>query len=154
MCALLFTICGCAFAGTTIEKANDASSATSIGSNRYESKFSLLDPSRFSMQQSYSVIYSSFGGTGHTIGLYMNSMKYQLSNSLDLNVTLGWLHQPGLLFSNNRGTTDYGQILPNVQLKYEPSEKFRLLIGIETLPGVYSNGRGYFYSPYGEYWPY
>lgn len=151
-CAVLLAICGSAFAGTSMDKANDVSSATSIGSSRYESKFSLLDPSRFSMQQSYSIMYSSVGGTGQTIGLYLNSMRYELSKSLDLNVTLGWLHQPGLMFSNDRGTRDYGEILPNFQLKYEPSEKFRLMIGVETMPGVYSNGRGYYYSPYGA-WP-
>lgn len=153
-CALLISICSCALAETHIDKPVDASSATSIGSNSYESKFSLLDPSRFSMQHSYSVVYSSVGGTGQTIGLYMNSMRYQISNSLDVNVALGWYHRPGMMFSGgDRGTTDYGTILPNIRLLYQPSEKFRLMIGFETLPGVYSNGRGYQYSPFGA-WPY
>ncbi|MBU1320158.1 MAG: hypothetical protein KKG33_08410 [candidate division Zixibacteria bacterium] len=154
VCALLISMYSCALAETAIDKTVDASSATSIGSNRYESKFSLLDPSRFSMQHSYSVVYSSVGGTGQTIGLYMNSMRYQVSNSLDVNVALGWYHQPGTMFSNsNRGTTDYGTILPNVQILYQPSEKFRLMIGFESLPGVFSNGRDHYYSPFGA-WSY
>jgi len=126
----------------------NGNSASSIGSNHVDSKFSLFDPSRFSMQNSYSLIYSSYNGTGQTIGLYMNSMKYSVTSSLDLNVTLGWVHQPGQLFNKqDRGVTDYGSILPNVQLDYRPSDKFRLMISYQSIPGVYNDSR------YG-YWPY
>jgi len=124
-------------------------SASSIGTSRVDSKFSLLDLNRISMQHSYSVIYSSFNGHGQTVGLYMNSLKYDISSSIDLNVTLGWVHQPGQMFNKqDRGVTDYGTILPNVQLKYQPSDKFRLMISYESIPGVYGNSR------YNSYWPY
>jgi hypothetical protein len=129
--------------GQSVDVKSDAASpAEAIGANRYESKFSLLDPSRFSMTHSYTLSYFSVGGHGQTLGLYVNSMRYQLSKSLDLGVALGWLHQPSQVFSrNDRGVTNYGTILPNVQLLYHPSEKFRFLISFESLPGGYAGGR-------------
>ena len=132
----------------------EAYSTDYIGTSRVDSKFSLLDPSRFSMQHSYSVMYSSYGGSGHTIGLYTNQMRYNLSESIDVNVTLGWLHQPTkLLVKGERGVTDYGQILPNVQVKYQPSDKFKLLISYETMPGAFPESRnGYYYWPSSRFW--
>lgn len=123
-------------------------STMGIGANRFDSRFSLLDPSRFSMNHSYSVSYMSYGGHGETIGLYMNSMKYSLSKSLSVDVTLAWLHQPSqVLWGDSRGTNDYGSILPSVRLLYQPSEKFKLLISYETVPGVYG-GQGRYNRPY------
>jgi hypothetical protein len=120
-----------------------------IGSTRVDSKFSLLDPSRFSMQQSYSITYMSYDGQGQTIGLYLNSMKYQLSSSMKLDVTLGWLHQPVRVFGeSDRGINDYGRVVPNVQFLYQPSERFRFQISYESLPGVYSGNSGTRRWPY------
>ena len=125
------------------------SSSTAIGTSCFDNKFSLLEPSRFSMQHSYSIAYSSVNGYGQTIGLYMNSMKYSFANSLNLNVTIGWVHRPSSVFSrNNRGVTDYGRILPNVQLLYQPSDKFRFEINYESIPGVYSNSKYNAYTPF------
>lgn len=119
-----------------------------IGTSRVDSKFSLFDPSRFNMQHSYSIMYSSWGGHGQTIGLYTNEMSYSLSRSIDVNVTLGWLHQPTEIMGNSeRGVTDYGQILPNVQFKYQPSDKFKLMISYETLPGAFPETRERYYWP-------
>ena len=135
-------------AESIMQQAEPGTSAESIGENRYESKFSLLDPNRFSMSHSYSLSYFSGGGDGQMIGLYINSMKYQLSNSIDVSVKLGWLHQPSNMFSQNRGVTDYGTVLPNFQLQYHPSEKFKFMISFESIPGVYSDTRRDMIWPY------
>jgi hypothetical protein len=136
-------------AETMLNRDANENSAMGIGAGSFDSRFSLLDPNRFSMNHSYSVSYFSYGGHGETIGLYMNSMRYSLSNSLSVDVTLGWVHQPSqVLWGDSRGTKDYGSILPNVRLLYQPSEKFHLLISYETVPGVYG-GQGRYYRPYG-----
>lgn len=140
LCVLAFCLSWEATADTLVEKQQSNGPGDAIGNTRLDSKFSLLDPNRFSMSQSYTVSYLSYNGHGQTIGLYLNSIRYELSGALDLNVTLGWLHQPSaFLFRNDRVATGYGQILPNFQLRYEPSEKYRFLISYESIPGVYSS---------------
>jgi len=149
LCILVVCLLQLAWADTLVEKPKSTSPRNAIGTTRVDSKFSLFDPNRFSMQQSYSISYMSFNGHGQTIGLYLNSMKYQLSSSVDLNVTLGWLHQPSRVFTrNDRGVSDYGHILPNVRLLYQPSDKFLFQISYESIPGVYSD---YYRS---RSWPY
>ncbi len=136
-------------AGTILDNSNaNEKSSADIGAGSYDSKFSLLDASRFSMKHSYSISYFSSGGRGETIGMYMNSMRYSLSKSLSVDVTLAWLHNPSqILWKDNRGTNNYGSILPSVSLLYQPSEKFRLLISYETVPGVYG-GQGRYVRPF------
>jgi hypothetical protein len=149
LCILVFCLIQPAAAESLVEKPESTSPMNTIGTTRVDSKFSLLDPNRFSMQQSYSLSYSSYNGHGQTIGLYLNSLKYQLSNSLDLNVTLGWLHQPSRVFTrDDRGVNDYGHIMPNVRLLYQPSDKFLFQVSYESIPGVYSD----YYR--GRSWPY
>jgi len=109
-------------------------SADAIGTARIDNKFSLIDLSRLEMKHSYSISYFSSGGTGTTIAMYMNSIKYRISNPLTLNINLAWVHQPGALFSQDRGTpTDYGKILPSFRLEYRPSEKFYFEIGYHSI---------------------
>ncbi len=139
LCISILCVFHVASAQTPVERPESGNSGNAIGASRIDSKFSLFDPSRFSMQQSYSLSYVSSGGHGETIGLYLNSMKYELSSSLRLNVALGWLHHPSTLFGqDDRGIDSRGTVLPNVELLYRPSEKFLFQISYESIPGVYS----------------
>lgn len=98
--------------------------------------FSLLDPSKFSMSHSYSMSYFSGSGNSGSIGLYMNTITYQISDPLTLRLGLGYWHQP-LGFLNNSGGNSRlsgGKFLPNVSLDYRPSEKFRFLLDFRTVP--------------------
>ncbi len=149
LCILVSCLFQSVTAETLVDKPESTSPMNTIGTTRVDSKFSLFDPNRFSMQQSYSLSYLSYNGQGRTIGLYLNSMKYQLSSSLKLNVTLGWLHQPSRVFTrNDRGVNDYGHIMPNVRLLYQPSDNFLFQISFESIPGVYSDYSG------SQVWPY
>lgn len=149
VCILLLFSAQVVSADSVLERQDKTSAVNTIGSTRVDSKFSLFDPDRFSMQHSYSVSYISSNGHGQTIGLYLNSMRYQISRSVDLDVTLGWLHQPSQVFSRNeQGVNNYGRIMPNVRLLYQPSEKFRFQVSFESMPGVYTD----YYR--GSTWPY
>jgi hypothetical protein len=106
--------------------------------------FSLLDPQRLRLHQSYTFSYFSGSGSSGSLGVYTTTLDYQLSEPLSLSVSLNYLHQPLSVFgSKNTGTK--GEILPNFQLRYRPSSSFSLWIDVVTLPSTYGWG-------YDGYW--
>ena len=54
----------------------------------------LFDPSKFSMSHSYSLSFFSMGNQSLNQGLYLNTMRYQLSDPLRAELRVGFLHQP------------------------------------------------------------
>ena len=136
----------------SLRQSDLGSSGDAIGESRMDNKFSLFDLSRFEMHHSYSISYFSSGGQGTTIGMYINSIRYRISNPLTLNVSLAWMHQPGNLLARDRGTpTDYGSIYPSFSLEYRPSSSFLLQVEYRSVPAYpYSNGY-YRYDSMG-YW--
>ncbi|OGC76837.1 MAG: hypothetical protein A2Z27_06280 [candidate division Zixibacteria bacterium RBG_16_50_21] len=100
--------------------------------------FSLLDPSKLHIRNSYSFSYVSAGKYSGSFGLYQTSIAYQVASPLYLQVDLGYLHQP-FGFKNN---IDVGsRFFPNVHMLYRPGENFSLSINVLTGP---SNN----YNPY------
>ena len=98
--------------------------------------FSLLDPSRLKMSQSYTFSYFSAGKQSGTFGLYTNTLEYRISQPLLVRVGLAYLHQPLSVF--NRGSQSLnGVLLPNFQLFYQPSKNFQLRIDVSSMPGWY-----------------
>jgi len=98
--------------------------------------FSLLDPSRLKMSQSYTFSYFSSGKQSGTFGLYTNTLEYRISQPLLVRVGLAYLHQPLSMF--NRGSQSLnGVLLPNFQLFYQPSKSFQLRIDVSSMPGWY-----------------
>jgi len=98
--------------------------------------FSLLDPSRLKMSQSYTFSFFSSGKQSGTFGLYTNTLEYRISKPLLVRVGLAYLHQPLSVF--NRGSQSLnGILLPNFQLFYQPSKSFQLRIDVSSMPGWY-----------------
>ncbi len=98
--------------------------------------FSLLDPSRLKMNQSYTFSFFSTGKQSGTFGLYTNTLEYRISQPLLIKVGLAYLHQPLSIF--NRGSQSLnGVLLPNFQLFYQPSKSFQLRIDVSSMPGWY-----------------
>jgi hypothetical protein len=98
--------------------------------------FSLLDPSRLKMNQSYTFSFFSSGKQSGTFGLYTNTLEYRISQPLLVRVGLAYLHQPLSMF--NRGSQSLnGVLLPNFQLFYQPSKSFQLRIDVSSMPGWY-----------------
>lgn len=96
--------------------------------------FSLLDPSRLTINHSYSMSYFSGGGQSGSIGLYMSTLSYQFSKPLTLRVGLGYLHQPLGFLNNDMVGPEGGRILPNVQLDFRPTENMFLRLDYRTIP--------------------
>ena len=107
---------------TQAQVAPDLKNKSYVGKNH----FSLFDPSKLTMKQSYSFAYYSGGGRTGNIGLYMNSIEYAFSEPLKIRVDLGFLHTPSQLFSGNTSISDKGVVVPGVSVNWRPSQHFNL----------------------------
>jgi hypothetical protein len=156
--AAVFLLC----AGTVMAQEQSALSSTATPSFSGASRasdltkavsglgFGLLDPSRLQMRQSYSLSYYSGSGYSGSIGLYMNTIEYQLSRPLTVRVGLAYMHHPlGVSGSSGGSVLGNGQLLPSVGIEYRPSDNFFFSIDYRTVPllgwpyaGTRSNGIG------------
>jgi len=107
--------------------------------------FSLLDPSKFHMTQSYSLMYSSSSSGSQSLGLYFNSIEYQVSDPLKIRLDIGYLHNTGALFGNKNGSlSNNGEILPGLAISWKPTEHLHFQFN-------YRQVSGYYYNPYDRY---
>lgn len=93
------------------------------------SGFSLMNPNRFSMHQSYSVNFAS-GSLGSTsAGLYLNTLSYRLADPLTLSADVGF-YTP-FYASTSMGMSKGGfqdprlgssLVFPHIGLEYKPTE--------------------------------
>ncbi len=110
--------------------------------------FSLFDPSRFSMHQSYSIAFMS-GSTGsQSIAMYLNSIDYKLAQPLTLQVDLAFMHQPQTLFGAEGSSGLNGKILPSFRLLWEPSKDFHMSISYESRSAYYNPYYNSYYDPF------
>jgi len=100
----------------------------------------LLDPSRFTMVHSYSVLYASDGRHSTVQNLYVNSSKFDLTNNLSLHLDLGYRFNP--LSTSKAGDKAF---LPNAQLRFTPNEHFLIEMNYRTLDPYFY---GYSRSPW------
>lgn len=106
-------------------------------------KFSLLDPSRLHMTQSYSLMYSSSKAGSSSLAMYFNSIEYQVSNPLTVRFNIGYLHQPGAILKSGGTGSRGGQIIPGLSLTYRPSDSFLFRFDYRQVPVLNSNYYGY-----------
>ncbi len=120
------------------------------------SSISFLNPSRFSMHQSYSVSFTGSGQGSSSSGVYLNTLSYQIANPLTLSMDLGFYspfysNVPGLadrtMLSKQGAGTSF--VLPRIALEYKPTEHFSLNLGIINGPDA---AKAYGYSGYQSPW--
>jgi len=102
--------------------------------------FGWFDPNRFSMHQSFSLSYTSFGGQGISLGVYTNSMMYQISDPLSVQLDLSLVQSPSNSFGGKFGSDLSGIYLSRAALNYKPSENSLLSIQFHQLPAMYFLG--------------
>ncbi len=99
-----------------------------------ESGFSLLNPNRFSIRQSYSLNFSGSSLGSSSGGLYLNTLSYKLADPLTLFVDVG-IHTP--LYSSvadeHLNAAQFERlgssiILPQIGLEYKPTKNTMLSI--------------------------
>ena len=96
------------------------------------SGFSLMNPNRFSMHQSYSVNFASGSYGSSSAGLYLNTLSYRLADPLTLSADVGF-YSP--LYSSTGSFSRSGfqdprlgssLVLPHVGLEYKPTKNTSL----------------------------
>jgi hypothetical protein len=105
-----------------------------------------LNPKRFSMQQSYSLSYTSLGGRDFSQGVYLNTMSYQVADPLQVSLQWGVMNQPlsGLGVSS---LYQNGFFVSGASVEYKPSRN--LSVGVQ----FNRNPAGYWYRGYPYYSP-
>ena len=102
-----------------------------------KSSFSLFNPQRFHMTQSYSLMFSSSNSGRHSLGMYLNSIEYQVSDPLKIRLDLAYVHQPGALFNNSHGALSGGRLLPAISIDYRPLKNLYLRFDYSQVPSLY-----------------
>jgi hypothetical protein len=111
-----------------------------------KSSFSLLDPNRIHMSQSYSFMYSSSRYGSQSLGLYLNSIEYQVSDPLTIYLDIGYLHNPGALVGSRNEYLGDGKIIPAVAVDWKLSNNMFFHFSYREVPGYY------YYDGYYEPW--
>jgi len=126
-----------------------AQQLTDLNDRSYTSKsaFSLFDPSKLKMRQSYTLGYYSGSGGSGSVGYYMNSIEYTFSNPLKIRFDLGFLHNPSSLVSKNSSLSSSGVFLPGFSLDWAPKDYFHFRLDYRQVPSYNYGGYNSYYNP-------
>lgn len=102
----------------------------SLGVRPAVTPFSLIDFSRISWSNSYSIAFFSGGNSSGSLGMWNSRINYDLSNSLSMAFDLNLVHNPSGLVGKS---TNDAVVLPGFSLDFHPSEKFRMRFDYRTL---------------------
>lgn len=106
------------------------------------------------MDHSYSMSFSNFGGQMQNLNAYTNHMKFDLSDRLDARVDVSLLHSPfGNSFMNDNSNLGTKIIIDQARLDYKLTDNAHISIQFSQRPGYYgyghnSFGRSSHYSPF------
>lgn len=96
-----------------------------------------LDPTKFSMSQSYSLSFVTGGGHSYNQGLYLNTMRYQFSDPLSMYLQLGFVHQPFGSLGEKNFQQQSEVFVSGAGLEYKPSENVKLQFEFSQQPRSY-----------------
>ncbi|HAV23273.1 MAG: hypothetical protein A2X67_08240 [Ignavibacteria bacterium GWA2_55_11] len=150
--SILTTVCMCSVSAQlkTRPEQKPVVSESLVRSEESGLMFGWFDPSRFNMRQSYSMTYSSFGGRGLTIGEYVNSMFYRISDPLSVQFDLSLTHSPFNSLGGRYSNELNGFRLSRAQLNYRPTENMFFQVQFRQFtPGNWLRGFDRFESDFG-----
>jgi len=140
--ALVLFLAGTAFSQYKDPPFPTANIKDGIINTNSSSLFGFLNSDNFSMNQSISMSYSSFGNEGLAMGVYTNSMAYKFSNKLNVQADVSVVNSPyssfGQKFQNNLN----GIYLSKAAINYKPWDDVYITFQYRNVPNNY-------YSPYG-----
>lgn len=117
----------------------------SMFQNPVGSFLGLIDFSRFQMRHSVSLSYMNLGGRGLSVGMYTNSMFYQVSDPLSVRLDVSMMYSPMSSFGPQGQNSLNGIYINRAELNYRPSKDFLLQVQFRQMPFGYYNP----YNPYG-----
>ncbi|HEX6981388.1 MAG TPA: hypothetical protein VF181_01375 [Balneolaceae bacterium] len=103
------------------------------------------------MDHSYAMTFSSFGGQMHNINAYTNTMRFYFSEDLTGRVDLSILHSPfGNSFMSKNDGMNAKFIIRNAELNYQINDRSNISIHFRQIPGYGMNSwrTGYYRSPF------
>ncbi len=102
--------------------------------------FDFFNNPNLDMSHSFSMGYSTSSSGSALQQMYLNSIRYRLSEPLTLNLRLGFSHLP---YSSFEGGQSEGSaaFMGSANLQYRPSKNLFLTLGFSNIP--------YYYYPYG-----
>lgn len=103
-----------------------------------------LNSSNFQMHHSYDVSYSSFGGNSLALTTYTNSMFYQFSSNLNVQVDASVVYSPYSSLGKNFENNINGIYLSRAAINYQPWKDVFISVQYRNLPVTY-------YSPFSGY---
>lgn len=110
--------------------------------------------SSIKMSHSYSMTFSSFGGSYQNVNAYTNTMEFALSSRMTGRLDVSFLHSP---FGSNQQYMNAGNfqnqiMISNAELNYKISDRASIHIQYQQLPNAFGySPYGYGYSPYNRY---
>lgn len=119
-------------------------------------KLSLLDPDRFTMNHQYMMSFSSMGGSGNLMGMYLNTMEYRFNMPLVMRMRVAYQSQSAQLFGNKnaysgQSNIDQGRVfVPSFDIVYKPFKNTTIGFFYRDYSSVNQN----YYNPYSPFSPY
>ena len=110
--------------------------------------FGFFNPENFSMRQSVSMSYMTFGNQGLALGTYTNSMSYKISDPLTLSADVSVLNSPYSSLGSKFSQGLDGIYLTRADLNYHPTNSFQIDLQFNQNP-LYRYYNPYYYNPWG-----
>lgn len=147
--ALMLILSSVSFAQFRDQLSNQASVQNSlIHSDESKLLLGFFNPANFSMRQSVSMSYMSFGNQGLALGTYTNSMSYKISDPLTLSADVSLLNSPYSSLGSKFSQGLNGIYLTRADLNYHPSNSFQIDLQFNQNP-LYRYYNPYYYNPWG-----
>lgn len=104
--------------------------------------------SRIEMSHSYSMNFSSFGGSYQNVNAYTNTLSFDISPRMNGRVDVSFLHSPfGGNLAQGQNSFQNQVIIENAELNYKISDKAFIKFQYRQLPAGYY---GYGYDSFGS----
>ena len=104
-----------------------------------------LDPTRFSMRHSYSLSFGTSAAGSYNVGLYLNTMRYRLSDPLTVHLQFGLQHSPmGGEFGNGVKSQVF---ISSAGMEFKPAENLKLQLEFSQRPNSYYYYNTPFFDP-------
>ncbi len=111
-----------------------------------------INPDNFRMFHSYNMSFSTFGGNSMALGVYTNSMFYQIADPLSMQVDVSLMHSPYNSFGKEFQNDFNGIYVSRAALNWRPIENFMVNIEYRNMPMGLSYFNPYYrFSRYGNY---
>jgi len=118
-----------------------------VSTTNQTSSYNWMNALNMTMNHSYSMTFSNFGGQTQNINAYTNSMRFDISENLDAQLNVSFLHSPfGNSYLSNEGIGSR-IIIDSARLDYKISDNAAITFEFSQRPYRYSpfSQRGYGY---------